>query len=575
MSKIYGIADQYVEEFARLDPVAATIAGVRGVADELTDYSPEGEAGRVQLIHRTLTELARETAECRRDRVCQELLRRELQSSVDVYDACEHYRSLNVSIGPMQMLRIMFDLMPKETVEDWQRIAARLSSLPVSLRSYQETLQEGADRGIVVSARQARGCYEQAMFWAGMRSAPSFFSTLLPRYDQTQADSVLRDELLRLTASASKAYGDFADFLESRYMPSADAEDAVGEERYRLNAEFYLTEAVDLRETYAWGWEQVKWVKEEMAKTAALICSDKPTLEVIATLETDPSRAVDSGEPFRMWLQNLIDSAMDNLAGTHFDLSDQVRALDVRFAPPSGQLAVYYTGPSEDLSQPGCIWYPVLSDQRVPLWKEVSIAYHEGVPGHHFQIATTKSLSGELSRYQRILAGRDAYVEGWALYAERLMGELGFLDNPEYYLGMLHMNAFRSARVVVDIGMHLKLSIPGDQQFHPGEQWTPQLGFEFLTEFFGLPDSLIRSEIDRYLGVPGQAIAYKVGERAWLAARSKASERWGLSFDLRRWHNQALALGPLSLEQMSLELVEPIEHPLEAKGEAGVEKTGP
>ena len=134
-------------------------------------------------------------------------------------------------------------------------------------------------------------------------------------------------------------------------------------------------------------------------------------------------------------MQDLQDRTIAELEGTHFDLSEPVKRIEALIAPPGGALAMYYTGPSEDFSRPGRTWYPTGGKTRFPLWREVSIAYHEGVPGHHFQIATTKSLSDELSRYQRLIAGTSGYSEGWALYAERLMGELGYLDNPDYYMG--------------------------------------------------------------------------------------------------------------------------------------------
>jgi uncharacterized protein (DUF885 family) len=277
--------------------------------------------------------------------------------------------------------------------------------------------------------------------------------------------------------------------------------------------------------------------------------SDAKTL-----LDTDPARAIEGVEPFRGWMQDLQDRTISDLDGTHFDIADPVKTVEVMIAPPGGALAMYYTGPSEDFSRPGRTWYPTGGKTRFPLWGEVSIAYHEGVPGHHFQIATTVSLTDQLSRFQRLIGGTSGYVEGWGLYAERLMGELGYLDNPDYYLGMLASQLFRAKRVAVDIGMHLGLRIPGDADFHPGETWTPDLALEFMKIDAPFDPAFMASEIDRYLGLPGQAISYKVGERAWLAARDEAKQRAGAAFDLKAWHNRALDLGPMGLDQMSREM---------------------
>jgi len=275
-----------------------------------------------------------------------------------------------------------------------------------------------------------------------------------------------------------------------------------------------------------------------------------------AFLESEPGRAVEGVEPFREWMQQLQDRTIDELSGVHFDIPAPVRRIEAMIAPPGGALAMYYTGPSEDFSRPGRTWYPTGGQTRFPLWGEVSIAYHEGVPGHHFQIATTKYLADELSRFQRLLGGTSGYVEGWALYAEKLMGELGYLENPDYYLGMLRAQAMRSVRVIVDIGMHLGLKIPASERFHPGDTWDAQLGDIFARERSQFPLAFMQSEVTRYLGTPGQAISYKVGERCWLEAREDSKRRHGPAFELKAWHAAALNLGPMGLAQMQRELAD-------------------
>ena len=144
--------------------------------------------------------------------------------------------------------------------------------------------------------------------------------------------------------------------------------------------------------------------------------------------------------------------------------------------------------------------------------------------------------------------------EGWALYAEKLMGELGYLEIPDYYLGMLRAQAMRSVRVIVDIGMHLQLPIPVSERFHPGETWNAELGDAFARERACFPADFMASEVTRYLGTPGQAISYKVGERCWLEAREASKRRHAATFDLKAWHKAALELGPMGLEQMQREM---------------------
>jgi uncharacterized protein (DUF885 family) len=237
----------------------------------------------------------------------------------------------------------------------------------------------------------------------------------------------------------------------------------------------------------------------------------------------------------------------------HFDIPGPVRRVEAMIAPPGGAAAMYYTGPSEDFSRPGRTWYPTLGKTRFPVWGEVSIAYHEGVPGHHLQIGQVRYLAERLSRYQRT-TGVSGHAEGWALYAERLMDELGYLEVPDHHLGMLRAQAMRAARVIVDIGMHLELTIPEDDGFAPGERWTPGLGERFMVERSWFPPDFLASEVLRYLGMPGQAISYKVGERVWLEVRDEVRRREGPAFDLKAFHARALDLGPLGLDQLAREL---------------------
>jgi uncharacterized protein (DUF885 family) len=249
-----------------------------------------------------------------------------------------------------------------------------------------------------------------------------------------------------------------------------------------------------------------------------------------------------------------MDRTIAELDGTHFDIAEPVKRVEAMIAPPGGAAAMYYTRPSEDFKRPGRTWYPTLGKTRFPLWGEVSTAYHEGVPGHHLQLAQLIHMAGSLNRFQRMAAFIPGYSEGWALYAERLMGELGYLQNPDYELGMLRAQAFRAMRVVVDIGVHVGLKIPSNEAYHPAETWSPELMLPFAIEHGHEPADFLRSEVDRYLGWPGQAICYKVGERAWLAVRERARARAGTRFDLKTFHTRALNLGPMGLAQMEREM---------------------
>ena len=282
-----------------------------------------------------------------------------------------------------------------------------------------------------------------------------------------------------------------------------------------------------------------------MTATADRIVPGASVAEAVAALDADPARNIEGREEFRQWMQQLAEHTLDDMADTYFDIPEPIRRIECCLAPTNDG-GIYYTGPSEDFTRPGRMWWSVPDGiETFTPWREVTTVFHEGVPGHHLQVAQTAFRKDSLNRWQRLMCWVSGHGEGWALYAERLMDELGYLTDPADRLGMLDAQSLRAARVIVDIGMHLELEIPRDDSFgfHPGETWTPALGREFMGDHCTMEDAFIDFEVKRYLGCPGQAPSYKVGERIWLEARDEARARAGDAFDLKAFHRAALDLG--------------------------------
>ena len=245
---------------------------------------------------------------------------------------------------------------------------------------------------------------------------------------------------------------------------------------------------------------------------------------------------------------------LDPVAGAaHFDVPDVIRHVDVKEAPPGGPLGAYYVPPSEDFSRRGAICYQLAGDGPYPLWDEVSTAYHEGFPGHHLQCGLQVSFTESLCRLHRVAYGYSGFAEGWALYVEQLMSELGYYDKPDYELGMLANQMMRACRVVIDIGAHLSLPIPDGACFRPGERWTYDVAVEMMERLGGMEHDTALSEVTRYFGWPGQAISYKVGQRAMLALREE-HQRAKLG-DLKDFHARVLACGNVSLDLLRGEVL--------------------
>ncbi|MFI8259631.1 DUF885 domain-containing protein [Streptomyces sp. NPDC085665] len=557
------VADAYVDDLIAIDPITGTYLGVAACSSRLPDFSPAGRAAAADLSRSTLARLdAAERlpgADSDAERRCGRLLRERLTAELAVYEADEDLRTVSNIHSPAHAVRDVFTLTPADTDEDWAAIAERLRAVPAALAGYRESLALGLQRGLYGGPRATATFIDQLTTWAGEDTegeegeadagGEAFFGELASR-----GPEALRAGLEEAATGATAAVAGLRDWMRDVYAPVvADAPDQVGRERYARWSRYFNGTDLDLDEAYAYGWSEYHRLLAEMNAEAAKILPGAGPWEALAHLDEHGTH-IEGVDEVRAWLQGIMDEAIENLDGTHFELAERVKRVESMIAPPGGAAAPYYTSPSEDFSRPGRTWLPTMGQTRFPVYDLVSTWYHEGVPGHHLQLAQWTHVADQLSRYQSTVGWVSANCEGWALYAERLMDELGYLKDAEQRLGYLDCQMMRAARVIVDIGMHLGLEIPADSPFHPGERWTVDLAQEFFGLHSGRPAEFIESEVTRYLSMPGQAIGYKLGERAWLLGRDNARAAHGDSFDLKAWHMAALSQGSLGLDDLVDEL---------------------
>ena len=549
-STINALSNAFVAALAELSPMTATQLGIGGLDDQLDDLSPTGLSAVDDLVVRTIDEISAAPSTGRLDDVAREVILERLVLQRDRFDSGWQHATLNVIDSPVQMVRMVFDITPTDTSDQQGVFAARMSAVPAALDGYQQSLRWAAARGRVSAVRQVTKCAEQCAAFGGA-NGPGFFTSTVERLEGASN----RERLLEAARAAEQAYLDLGRFLTDELLPMAPAKDAVGAERYSLASREFLGATIDQQQTYAWGWDEFLAIEAEVREVAGRISPDADPHSAARILDADPAYLVHGKEGLQAWMQGLSDRALDDLGKASFDLPPPIRKLECRIAPPGGGVGAYYMPPSDDFSRPGRMWWSVEPDREsFSTWRETTVVYHEGVPGHHLQLATAVFQRERLNDFQRLLAGTSGHAEGWALYAERLVRELGYLDNDGDLLGMLDSQLFRAARVIVDIGMHLELQIPRGTGFHEGETWTPELGLEFLLARTLNEPAQCRDELDRYLGWPGQAPSYKVGERVWLLARDAARRRAGDGFDEEAFHTAALNLGGMGLEALALQL---------------------
>lgn len=479
-----------------------------------------------------------------RDRLAARVAARSVGESLESHEAGDHFRDLRHLGSPFHRIRQVFDVMPDETAEHWSNIVSRLETIDQPYDQYLERLMGGAERGITVARRQVRSIIAQAEKLAGEDSA--FESIVAKAVTAGQLTKRVEEAIVHARASA----GRFAEGLEKRYLPMAVDEDPVGEEVYRRMADRMVGMSVDPDEAYSWGWEEFHRLHEAMAEVGDRILPDATFDEVKEHLETAPEGLAHSRDELVETVDRILTEAVGRLSGEHFEVPEEIRPLTVNIAPPGGPLGVYYLAPSEDFSRPGGVWYSIGDQTEFPLYQHVSTAYHEGFPGHHLQIATARYHREDLSRVQRNLIFYPGYSEGWAMYAEVLMGELGYLDDPRYEFGMLAKQMYRASRIVVDIGLHLEKPIATTSPIDPGGAWTLDNATRFMEAYGFRTPAQAEAEVLRYLGWPGQAIAYKLGEREILSIREEAERRLGSRFDLKGFHASVIENGPMGLDQL-------------------------
>lgn len=549
MTTPFEISDRFTDRWAELRPISATNYGIPGHDDECGDFSPEGESRLADLYRATRTDLASHLYHPDRAQAfAAKVITGWLDERIAAHEEGCWGRDLNHIESPFQNARDVFDVMPKETAADWDNIVARLHRLGPMLEGHRESLAVGRQRGDTVAVRQVESVIEQAEFAASEQS-------MFMSFPVEAANAGVDPEAVENAVSAARmACGEFAGWLREIYLPDARPEDAVGEERYVRRANRFLGMGLDPQETYEWGWTEVQRLRSEMVSTAGEIERDMSVEEVIELLKVDPARSAATRHEFVEFISSLQQQAIVQLDGTHFEVPEELKTVDVNMAPPGVPLGAWYIGPSEDLSRPGSIWYAPGERERLPYWQEVSTGYHEGFPGHHLQVGTAVLQRASLSRFHRMVIWYPGSGEGWALYAERLMDELGYFEKPEYRLGLLASQLFRSTRVIVDIGCQLGLRLPETAPLHGGEEWDFEKGVDYMSIVAYQPRDVSESEVKRYLGWWGQAITYKVGEREILKIRDDVMRRQGAAFDRKDFHRRVLEAGAIRLDDLREEL---------------------
>ena len=526
--------DNFLADLAKLSPTDATEWGIEGYEGDLQDFSPDyftAVADRTREMVADLDALDDSTDESDDDDdfddvdyVTAAVLRDRLCLELDLHHHGEDIRNLNNIASPVQTIRDTLLLMPHDTAEQKDAIRSRLSKVEAALQGHRESLVEAANQGMVPPTRQINEVIGQC-------NALADASSMLDELGLEEGNAEVE--------SAKTAFDDFSGWLSAELQPSSSNEDAVGRERYARFSKLFVGDSVDLDEAYEWGLHRLQEIHAEQLKLAEELYGPGTALRTaVRKLNADERYQLHGTDALVEWMQGVADKVISNLNGTYFDIPEQIQTIECKI-DPAGTGGIFYTQPTEDFSRPGRMWWSVPAGQEIfHTWQELTTVHHEGAPGHHLQIGLAL-MEPNLNSWRRNACWNSGHGEGWALYAEALMAELGYMDDPGYRMGLLDSQRLRAARVVVDIGLHLGKKMPDGSGI-----WDKAHMKSFMRENTAMDDANLAFEVNRYLGWPGQAPSYAIGERLWHKTRDDAVAQ---GMTPREFHSEALALGSIPM----------------------------
>ncbi|WP_338845926.1 DUF885 domain-containing protein [Massilia sp. W12] len=526
----------------RQDPLLATETGERRYNHLLPDVSPRARQADLAHKRRVLQALQRfDPARLdEQDALSLQLLRRQYQIDLDKAALTPHkIYALTALDGGHYDLLSMIDKMPFENRRDYLNYLARLRAVPQYLRQLQAHL-DAAEKSGWRPPRVILSKAPQQLRLLAQTLAHSQFSAPLQNLGHTKADQALRQRFQRaLQSDVKPALLAFAAWLQNDYLPRCRETVGAGDlpqgaAYYQLAIRENTTTDMTAEQVHALGLQEVARIQQEMQSVMRETGFNGDFNAFAKKLNTEP-------QFFHQTPEALLQGHREMVARTRQALPALFGKLphtppDVKAAPgPNAEQAAgaWYEAGSPDGKRPGRFYANTSALHTRPKWKMETLTLHEAEPGHHFQVMLAQD-NQNLPAFRRF-GWLVAYGEGWALYAESLGPQLGWFKDPYARFGHLDDALYRAARLVVDTGLHAK-------------GWSRQQAIDYLNQNTANPPADNEVEVDRYIGWPGQALGYKIGQLKILQMRQQAETALGARFDIRAFHDYLLASGPLPLD---------------------------
>ena len=543
-SDFAALLDEHWEAHMANNPVEASMNGDRRFNDQWSDQSSEA----IEKRHLQTRDFLRRAYAIDRSALPEdqqlnyELFRRQLQDAVDEHRFNGFLMPFSHR-GGIQTLHNMTNRLRFETVKDYDDWLARLGNIEELIEQSIDLAEKGRKEGVIPPrilmervpdqlALQVVDYASESPFFGVFDNIPESFSAADRERIRAEATETLEDSVL-------PAYKKLDRYFNQKYLPAA--RDSVGLSTlpngnawYEYLTRSFTTTRMTPDDIHRLGLEEVKRIRDEMIEIIQEVEFDGSFQDFLVYLRTDPQFYYDNPDDlYEAYLATCkrIDPELVRLFGQLPRMPYGVKPIPDSIAPDT--TTAYYSRPAADGSRAGIYWVNLYRPEVRPKYEIEVLSVHEAMPGHHLQIALQQEL-GDMPNFRRFL-GFTAFVEGWGLYSERLGYDLGLYKDPYSRFGQLTYDMWRAVRLVVDTGMHYK-------------GWTRQQAIDFFKDNAAKAEHDIVNEIDRYIGNPGQALAYKIGQLKILALRARAERQLGEDFDIRAFHDELLGAGALPLD---------------------------
>ncbi len=552
-ARLYELFDEHWEYRLEANPLFATNQGVHRYNDRLADPSLAALQERYEknlAFLEKLHEIPRSELD-REDQIHYDIFELQLIQSVEGYELGDHLLPLNGWWDYHATFADLANRVPLNHTDDYINYLSRLAAFSDYNRAYLERLETGLESGWVrpqvvfedyVASVDAHITDEvtESRFYEPFEEFPSTISE-----DDRQ---MLRERAVEVLESiVVPEYRELSRFLTDEYIPNASPSIGIteldgGDEYYNYLVRLHTTLDITADEVHQTGLEEVSRIREEMMEIVEEQGFGEDFDAFVEFLRTDPQFYAESPEELMKetaWALKRMDGELPRLFATLPRLPYGIRPIPDYLAPRT--TTAYYSRGAADGTRAGFYYVNTYDLPSRPLYEVEALSFHEAVPGHHLQNALQQEIEN-LPRFRQT-SGFTAFGEGWALYSERLGLEVGFYEDPFSNFGRLSYEMWRALRLVVDTGMHAM-------------GWSRQQAIDFMAENSALSLHNIRTEVDRYIFWPGQALGYKMGELKIRELRNRAEEQLGEKFDIRTFHDAVLLQGsvPLQVLEENIEL---------------------